>query len=200
MNFPKNSTCPLGKLRTKITSPNRKIHEPQAIRHDFLCTLTWKNWPLLKITTKAEGCTESRSSCHRCITIYCIKALVQGLKGIAFHGNNEIIYMYLKSFIKPPPPLSNKPSPSNSPPPFSEKKGLVISPLPSPSIKQVQMGQVACLYHHEKGSGVLLCCFLLDGVQVHCSFSYSYALPYLFSGWSVEVKDFKFIDIFLLLK
>ena len=42
-------------------------------------------------------------------------------------------------------------------PPFSEKKGLVISPPPpSPSIKQVQMGQVACLYHHEKGPGVLL--------------------------------------------
>ena len=143
-----------------------------------------------KITTKAEGCTESRSSCYRCITIYCIKALVRGLKGIAFHSNNEIIYMY--SQISPLPLIS---------PPFQGKKGLVISPPPSPSIKQVQMGQVqACLYHHEKGPGVLLCCFHLDWMQVHCSFPCPYAIPYLFSGWSVEAKDFKFTDIFLLLK
>ena len=79
----------------------------------------------LEITTKAEGCTESRSSCYRCITIYCIKALVQGLKGIAFHCNNEIIYMYRKSSIKPP--LSNKPAP----PPFSGKERVSYRP-PTP--------------------------------------------------------------------
>ena len=107
--------------------------------------------------------------------------------------------MYHKSSIKPP--ISNTPPPSTKPPPpFQGKKWLVISPSPLPSIKQVQMGQLARLYHHEKGPGVLLCCFHLDGMQVHCSFSYPYAIPYLFSGWSVEAKDFKFIDIFLLLK
>ena len=110
--------------------------------------------------------------------------------------------MYHKSSIKPP--ISNTAPPSTKPPPFSGEemeKWLVISPPPPlPSIKQVQMGQLARLYHHEKGPGVLLCCFHLDGMQVHCSFSYSYAIPYLFSGWSVEVKDFKFTDIFLLLK
>ena len=62
------------------------------------------------------------------------------------------------------------------------------------------MGQVACLYHRDKGPGVLLCCFHFDGMQLHCSFPYPYAIPYIFSGWSVEAKDFKFTDIFLLLK
>ena len=86
-------------------------------------------------------------------------------------------------------------------PPFSEKKGLVISPAhPTPSIKPVEMEKVACLYHHEKGPGILLCCFHFDGMQFHCSFPYPYAIPYLFSGWNVEAKDFKFTDIFLLLK
>ena len=160
--------------------------------------LTWKNWPLLKITTKAEGCTESRSSCHRCITIYCIKALVQGLKGIAFHSNNEIILCTINPLLSPPSQI--RPLPLLSPPPFSGEEMVSHKPPPLPSIKQVQMGQLARLYHHEKGPGVLLCCFHLDGMQVHCSFSYSYAIPYLFSGWSVEVKDFKFTDIFLLLK
>ena len=128
---------------------------------------------------------------------------MRGLKGIAFHGNNEIIYMYRKSSVEPPPSQIS-PLPLISPPPFSGEEMVSYKPPPPPSpfpsIKQVQMGQLARLYHHEKGPGVLLCCFHLDGMQVHCLFPYPYAIPYIFSGWSVEAKDFKFTDIFLLLK
>ena len=74
--------------------------------------------------------------------------------------------MYRKSSIKPPH-LKYAPPLISPPPLFQGKKGLVISPHPlSPSIKKVQMGQVACLYHHDKGPGILLCCFHFDGVQV----------------------------------
>ena len=152
--------------------------------------LTWKNWPFKDYYKKAEGCTESRSSCHRCITIYCIKALVQGLKGIAFHGNNEIILCTLN------PPLSSpfqiSPLPLIAPPPFSreERVSYKSPPLPPLLSRCKWQRQVACLYHHEKGPGVLLCSFHLDGMQLHCSFPYPYAIPYLFSRWSVEGKDF----------
>ena len=190
----------MGKLRTKITSPIAKFTSPRLSDTTFFARWHGKTGPF-KITTKAEGRTESRSSCYRWLTIYCIKALVRGLKGIAFHGNNEIITCTVNPLLSPPSQISPLPLIS-PPPPFQGKKWLVIS-LPSspfPSIKQVQMGQLARLYHHERGPGVLLCCFHLDGMQVYCSFPYPYAIPYLFSGWSVEAKDFKFIDIFLLLK
>ena len=123
---------------------------------------------------------------------------MQGLKGIAFHSNNEIILCTINPLLSPPSQISPLPLIS---PPFSGKERVSYrrSPLPPP-VKQEEMEKVACLYHYEKGPGVLLCCFHLNGMQVHCSFSYSYAIPYLFSGWSVEVKDFKFTDIFLLLK
>ena len=113
--------------------------------------LTWKNWPLLKITTKAEGCTESRSSCHRCITIYCIKALVQGLKGIAFHSNSEIILCTINPLLSPPSQISPLPLIS---PPFSGKERVSYR-NPPPPVKQVEMEKVACLYHCEKGPGVI---------------------------------------------
>ena len=93
-----------------------------------------------------------------CITIYCIKALVWGLKGIAFHGKNEIIYMYCKSSNKPPPPSEISPLLLISPP-FSGEERVSYKPLSSPSIKQqVQMGQVACLYHKKKGPAWGYCC------------------------------------------
>ena len=126
----------MGELRTKITIPIAKFTSPRISDTTFFACWHGKTGPS-KITTKAEGRTESRSSCHRCITIYCIKALVRGLKGIAFHSNNEIIYMYRKSSIKLP--LSNKPPPSIIAHPFSGEDRVSYKLPPPPSIKQVQM-------------------------------------------------------------
>ena len=109
----------------------------------------------LKITTKAEGCTESRSSCHRCITIYCIKALVQGLKGIAFHSNNEIILCTINPLLSPPSQI--RPLPLLSPPPFQGKKWLVISPPPPfPLLSRCKWGSWPVFITMKKDQGY--CC------------------------------------------
>ena len=78
-------------------------------------------------------------------------------------------------------------------PPFSEKKGLVISPpTPTPSIKQVEMEKVA------RDIAVLLPLWW-DASSLLISLPICHSL-FINSGWNVEAKDFKFTDIFLLLK
>ena len=61
---------------------------------------------------------------------------MRGLKGIAFHGNNEIILCTLNPPLSSPFQISPLPL-ITPPPPFQGKKGLVINP--PLSIKQVQM-------------------------------------------------------------
>ena len=155
--------------------------------------LTWKNWPFKDYyKLKAEGCTESRSSCHRCITIYWIKALVRGLKGIAFHSNNEISYMYRKSSIKPP--FSNKPPPSNELALFREER-VSYKPPPPPLLSRWKWRRwpVFITMKRTRGIAVLLP-FGWDASSLLIS------LPICHSLFILEAKDFKFADIFLLLK
>ena len=116
-----------------------------------------------------------------------------GLKGIAFHSNNEIILCTINPLLSPPSQISPLPLIS---PPFSGKER--VSYRRPPPVKQVEMEKVACLYHYEKGPGVIA--VLLPFGWGASSLLIFLLICHLFSGWSVEVKDSKFTDIFLLLK
>ena len=44
LNFPKKQHLPNGQVKNKNHQPDSKIHQPWAIRHDFLCTLDCGGW------------------------------------------------------------------------------------------------------------------------------------------------------------
>ena len=53
---PQKDTCPLGKLRTvRIHWPDCKIHKPQAIGHDFLCTLKLQVKIMFRLESFSRG-------------------------------------------------------------------------------------------------------------------------------------------------
>ena len=54
LSSPKNLTCPSGKLRTQVHQPYSKIYQPQAIGHDFLCTLILFNRQGIKYPVKVS--------------------------------------------------------------------------------------------------------------------------------------------------
>ena len=81
-NSQKNLHLPVGQVKNRIHLPDRKIHQPRAVRHDFLCTLDQMQFQ--------ANCVKS----HHCIHVLSERPWLQNQCFSLSHHNSVYLHQF----------------------------------------------------------------------------------------------------------